>query len=260
MPMTGTQGAAIPQGVQDSGIQHEPRRLRMASKTVLIDAESTQYPRRPQDAERITTRVNSAHGITTATPRRAPGDRAVRMASLGHDATERLTHWIASYSVVLLRLSLGGVFLWFGLLKFFPNLSPAEALATRTLDTLTLGYLTPQLALRLLALWETAIGLGLLLGVCPCITLALLFLHMGGTLTPLFLFPNDVFAHIPYAPTLEAQYILKNLVFISAGCVIGTSNRTGAGSAVPDRVHPRTSHRPRHERQMAHAGSISDWT
>src|SRR2546430_13925262 len=67
MPMTGTQGAAIPQGVQDSGIQHEPRRLRMASKTVLIDAESTQYPRRPQDAERITTRVNSAHGDRKST-------------------------------------------------------------------------------------------------------------------------------------------------------------------------------------------------
>ena len=225
MPMPVTQDAAIPQGVQDPGIHHEPRRLRMASKTVLIDAESTQYPRRPQDAERITTKVDSAHGITTATPRRAPGDRAGRMASLGHDATARLTHWIASYSVVLLRLSLGGVFLWFGLLKFFPNLSPAEALATRTLDMLTLGYLAPQLAMPLLALWETVIGLGLLLGVCPSLTLALLFLHMGGTLTPLFLFPNEVFAHIPYAPTFEAQYILKNLVLISAGCVLGASRR-----------------------------------
>jgi hypothetical protein len=69
------------------------------------------------------------------------------------------------------------------------------------------------------------IGLGLLLGVCPSLTLAFLFLHMGGTLTPLVLFPKDVFVHIPYAPTLEAQYILKNVVLISAGCVIGTSNR-----------------------------------
>jgi len=98
MPMTVTQDAAIPQGGQDPGIHHEPRRLRMARKTVLIDVESIQYPRRPQDAERITTRVNPTHGLTTATPRRAPGDRAGRMASLGHDATERLTHWIASYS------------------------------------------------------------------------------------------------------------------------------------------------------------------
>jgi len=195
----------------------------MASKTVLIDAESTQYLHRPQDVAWITTRVDSTHGLTAPTPRTAPGARAGRLASLGHDATARLTHWITSYSVVVLRLSLGGIFCWFGLLKFFPALSPAEALATRTLATLTLGYLTPHLAMPLLALWETAIGLGLLLGVCPCITLALLFLHMGGTFTPLVLFPHEVFAHIPYAPTFEAQYILKNVVLISAGCVIGAS-------------------------------------
>ncbi len=138
---------------------------------------------------------------------------------------------MASHSVLLLRLSLGGVFLWFGLLKFFPDLSPAEVLARRTLDTLTWGYLAPPLALSLLALWETAIGVGLLLGVYPFLTLALLFLHMGGTFTPLFLFPHDVFAHIPYAPTFEAQYILKNLVFLSAGCVLGASHRRGRRDA-----------------------------
>jgi uncharacterized membrane protein YphA (DoxX/SURF4 family) len=197
----------------------------MASKTVLMDAAITPHRQRPQDVERLTQRGDSAHGSTALTPRTAPGNQAERMASLGHSATERLTHWIASYSVVLLRLSLGGIFFWFGLLKFFPALSPAEALAMRTLDTLTWGYLAPQLAMPLLALWETVIGLGLLLGVCPSLTLALLFLHMGGTLTPLVLFPKDVFAHIPYAPTLEAQYILKNVVLISAGCVIGASNR-----------------------------------
>ena len=142
-----------------------------------------------------------------------------------HHAHERLTTWLAPYSVVLLRLSLGGIFFWFGLLKFFPGLSPAEALATRTLAALTGGVLAPQSAMLLLALWETAIGVGLLLGVCPATTLTLLFLHMGGTLTPLVLFPHDVFTHLPYAPTMEAQYIVKNLVFISAGVVIGTTRR-----------------------------------
>jgi len=156
---------------------------------------------------------------------------AGRVASLGHHAAGRLTRWIASYSLVLLRLSLGGIFFWFGLLKFFPALSPAEVLATRTLDILTLGYLAPYLAMPLLALWEVAIGLGLLLGVCPSLTLALLFLHMAGTLTPLVLFPHEVFAHIPYAPTFEAQYILKNVVFISAGCVLGASRGGRAGDA-----------------------------
>jgi uncharacterized membrane protein YphA (DoxX/SURF4 family) len=195
----------------------------MFSKTVLLDTERTPPLRPPQDTTRMRTRGGSVRGLPMSTPRTAPGAQHGWMAAWGHATTARLAHWTASYSVVLLRLSLGGVFFWFGLLKFFPTLSAAEALATRTLHTLTWGYLAPPLALPLLALWETVIGLGLLLGVCPALTLALLFLHMAGTLTPLILFPHEVFAHIPYAPTLEAQYILKNLVFISAGCVIGSS-------------------------------------
>ena len=119
----------------------------MASKTVLIDAERTPYPRRPQDTERIRTRGGSAKGLPASTPGTVPGDQRGCLAALGYYAIERLTHWIASYSVVLLRLSLGGIFFWFGLLKFFPALSPAEALAMRTLDTLTWGYLAPHLAL-----------------------------------------------------------------------------------------------------------------
>jgi uncharacterized membrane protein YphA (DoxX/SURF4 family) len=131
------------------------------------------------------------------------------------------------------RLSLGGIFVWFGVLKFFPDVSPAEALATRTLAILTLGYLPPYLSMLFLALWETTIGLGVLLGVCPYGVLALLFLHMLGTFTPLVLFPHDVFARLSYAPTFEAQSILKNLVLISAGCVLGATSRGGAVIADP---------------------------
>jgi hypothetical protein len=46
---------------------------------------------------------------------------------------------------------------------------------------------------------------------------------MAGTVTPLFLFPQEAFIRIPYAPTLEGQYIIKNLVLISAGLVIGAT-------------------------------------
>jgi len=152
------------------------------------------------------------------------------LTSLRH-AVAWLTGWLATHSVRGLRLSLGGVFLWFGVLKFFPDLSPAQALALRTLEILTWGILPPSVALHLLALWETVVGVGLLLGVCPRVVLALLFLHMLGTFSPLVLFPDAMFLHRPYAPTLEAQYIFKNFVFISAGIVIGATNRGGAGGA-----------------------------
>jgi uncharacterized membrane protein YphA (DoxX/SURF4 family) len=169
--------------------------------------------------------------------------------TLYRHAKADITNWMASHSVLMLRLSLGGVFFWFGLLKFFSDLSPAEELAKRTLETLTLGLLSPHVCLTLLACWEIAIGLGLLLGVFPSVTLLLLLLHMLGTFTPLVLFPNEMFTQIPYAPTLEAQYILKNLVLISAGCVIGAASRDGGVRAVPNTDHTATSHLPWHGRR-----------
>ncbi|PJF30423.1 MAG: hypothetical protein CUN51_07830 [Candidatus Thermofonsia Clade 1 bacterium] len=148
----------------------------------------------------------------------------------------RITRWMARYSVPILRIGLGIVFLWFGVLKFFPNLSPAEELATRTIETLTFGLIQPQLALPMLATLETLIGLGLLTGKFMRITLLLLLFQMIGTVTPLFLFPAETFTHFPYAPTLEGQYIIKNIVLVAAGLVIGATVRGGAIIADPEAV------------------------
>ncbi len=139
-----------------------------------------------------------------------------------------LTGWMARYGILLLRVSVGVVFFWFGALKFFPDLSPAQDLATRTIAILTFGLLPANVALWILAAWECAIGIGLLLGVFMRVTLALLWLQMLGTITPIFLFPGEIFKYIPYAPTLEGQYIIKNVVLISAGIVIGATVRGGA--------------------------------
>ncbi|MBI3828575.1 MAG: DoxX family membrane protein [Planctomycetes bacterium] len=155
------------------------------------------------------------------------------------------TQWLARHGVQFLRISLGIVFLWFGALKFVPGMSPAEELAARTIGMLTFGHVTANVALYLLAAWECAIGLGLLLKVWMRITLFLLFVQMLGTATPLALFPNESFLHFPFAPTLEGQYIIKNLVLLSAGMVIGATVRGGALVADPnlarrDPAHART--------------------
>jgi uncharacterized membrane protein YkgB len=144
-----------------------------------------------------------------------------------------ITVWMARNGVRLLRISLGVVFLWFGALKFFPGLSPATDLAARTIDVLTFGQLPPRAAINILAAWETLIGLGLLTGVAMRATLALLFVQMLGTITPIFLFPELVFTRVPYAPTLEGQYITKNLVLISAAITIGATVRGGGLVASP---------------------------
>lgn len=144
-----------------------------------------------------------------------------------------LTAWMARYSILLLRIGLGIVFLWFGALKFVPGLSPAQELATRTISVLTLGVVPPTVSLPLLALWECLIGAGLIAGRWTRATLLLLWAQMAGTIAPLALFPQEAFTWVPVAPTLEGQYIIKNLVLICAGLVIGATARGGHLVAEP---------------------------
>ena len=78
-----------------------------------------------------------------------------------------------------------------------------------------------------LAAWESLIGLGLLSGRFLRATLFLLFLQMPGTMMPLLLFPDQTFRAFPYAPTMEGQYIIKNVVLVSAAFVVGATVRGG---------------------------------
>ena len=145
----------------------------------------------------------------------------------------QITTWMARYGVVLLRVTLGIVFFWFGVLKFFPDLSPAEDLAIRTISKLTFDLIPANTAILVLAVWESLIGLGLISGRLLRATLLLLFLQMIGTVTPLYFFPQEAFTTVPFAPTLEGQYIIKNLVLVSAGIVIGATVRGGKVVADP---------------------------
>jgi uncharacterized membrane protein YphA (DoxX/SURF4 family) len=158
-----------------------------------------------------------------------------------------IVRWLARYSLPFLRTGMGIVFLWFGALKFFPGLSPATDLAVRTIDVLTFGLIPGNVSLVLLATLETVIGVGFLTGRFMRLTLGLLAFQMAGTLTPLALFPREAFMIFPYAPTLEGQYIIKNLVLIGAGLVIGSTVR--GGQIVPEpqeasRRAPRLSPQP----------------
>ena len=143
---------------------------------------------------------------------------------------------MARHGVPLTRIALGIVFTWFGALKFFPELSPAVELAGRTIERLSGGRIGPPASIYILATWEVLIGLGLLAGRLLRVTLLLLFLQMAGTLLPLVFFPGETFTHFPYAPTLEGQYIIKNLVLITAALVVGATVR-GRTTLAPSTEH-----------------------
>jgi uncharacterized membrane protein YphA (DoxX/SURF4 family) len=133
---------------------------------------------------------------------------------------KKLTDWMANYGLLILRISLGIVFLWFGLLKFFKGLSPAEDLVRNTVY-----FVDPDIFIHILAAWESLIGIGLITGKFLRVTILLLFLQMPGTALPLLILPEKVWTVFPYGLTLEGQYIVKNLVLIGAGLVIGATVR-----------------------------------
>lgn len=139
----------------------------------------------------------------------------------------RITEWMGRNGSFLLRIALGIIFFWFGVLKFFPGLSEAEDLAGRTISVISFGYVPPWISLPVLAAWECAIGLGFLFGIFLRITLLLLFLQMIGAFLPIVLFPAETWKYFPYAPLMEGQYIFKNLVLITAAIVVGSTVRGG---------------------------------
>ncbi|QKF66828.1 putative membrane protein [Arcobacter venerupis] len=125
-----------------------------------------------------------------------------------------------SRTIKLIRLSLGIIFLWYGMLKFFPSLSPAEALATQTIDILFFGLISPSVSIKLLAILEVGIGLGFIFGIYTRYVVFVFLGHMICTFAPLFILPELSFTQAPYAFTLVGQYIVKNVVFILAGILI----------------------------------------
>lgn len=139
-------------------------------------------------------------------------------------AATRLAQWLARHSIDILRISLGLTFLGFAVFKYFPGVSPAEDLAVRTVENLSLGLLSGYGALVVTAIVETFIGITLITGRFLRLGLLVLGGAMLAILSPLVLFYGDLF---PGAPTLEAQYVLKDIVLVAAGLVV-TARAMGA--------------------------------
>ncbi len=134
---------------------------------------------------------------------------------------ERAYKWMAKRGPILLRISIGIVFFWFGIQKFFPGVSSAEELATRTIEVLTFGLMGQAISMPLLAAWEVLIGILFVFGIWMRIAIPLLFLQMIGTFMPLFFFPAETFLPPPLIPTIIGQYIIKNIIIITGAMVVG---------------------------------------
>jgi uncharacterized membrane protein YkgB len=92
--------------------------------------------------------------------------------------------------------------------------------AGETVSRVTFQLLDAREALRVLGCVECAIGISLLLGFRPKAVFVIFLVHMAGTIMPLFVLPELMFKVAPFAPTMEGQYVLKNLVMAAAGWAV----------------------------------------
>lgn len=134
------------------------------------------------------------------------------------DAVDALARLLTRWSVPALRVSLGLVFLGFGILKFFPGASPAEVVAERTIDTLTLGLVHGSVAVIGTAVVECFIGITLVTGYLLRAGLVVLAGAFVGILAPTVLFFDELFGS---GMTLLGQYVLKDVVLVAAATVVG---------------------------------------
>lgn len=143
---------------------------------------------------------------------------------------------MARWSVPLLRWALGITYLWFGALKIF-GVSPVSGLV----EEMTVG-LPKKRFVQLVGVWEVAVGIALLLRLALRLTLLLYFLQLAGTFGLLLRAPRVTFQRgNPLLLTQSGEFIIKNLVLLAGGLVVGSTVRLSREEIQPASGEPATA-------------------
>lgn len=119
----------------------------------------------------------------------------------------------------LVRIPLFIIFFWFGFLKIV-HLSPAQELVKDTVYWMP--FFDATVWTVIIGYWEILIAIFFLFRKTTFIAMILLLLQMTGTFLPLVILPDVTFQNSnPLLPTLEGQYIIKNIIIITAALIIG---------------------------------------
>jgi len=139
----------------------------------------------------------------------------------------QIHHQLVLHSISGLRIAIGAVFLGFGVLKYFPGISPAQNLTEAATHILFLGLVPGHVAIVMIATLECFIGICLLSGRWMRLAIWLLAIEFVGILSPAIVLPGRLFAGPHHAPTLEGQYVLKDIVLVAAGLVVAAGTFRG---------------------------------
>lgn len=115
-------------------------------------------------------------------------------------------------SMPLARFALFVVFFWFGILKIIGT-SPANPMVMDLMHV-TLPFMTWEVFIVLFSIYEMIIGITFLIPRLERLAFVLLIPHMVMTMLPLIFLRAMTWQGF-LTPTLEGQYIIKNLVIIA---------------------------------------------
>ena len=140
-----------------------------------------------------------------------------------HQGIARLDLWdrsirgvMSRFGVPALRISVGVVFLWFGALKLF-DVSPVSDLVARTVYWFDASWVVPALGAA-----EVAVGICLVMGRLLRLALLWFVIQMLGTFAVFLVLPDVAFVGgNPLLLTVEGEFVVKNLVLLTAGLVVG---------------------------------------
>lgn len=154
------------------------------------------------------------------------------------------------HSISGLRIAVGAIFLGFGVLKYFPGVSPAQNIVEATTHILFLGLIPGDVAIKMIATLECFIGICLLANRWMRLAVWLLAIEFVGILAPIFLLPGRLFTGPDHAPNLLGQYCLKDIILVTAGLVIAAGTFRGgrlvrSDPAPGDRSHDETQPEPK---------------
>ncbi len=149
------------------------------------------------------------------------------MVAVADRADATIHRWLVRHSIEALRISLGAVFLAFGLLKLFPDVSPAEGIVRATTKAITFDLVPGSVAVIATGMAEIVVGVTFVTGRWMRVAVWLLTAMLLGVLSPLVVLTGRLFDGPHHAPTLEGQYVLKDVVLVTAGMVVSSTVRGG---------------------------------
>ena len=132
--------------------------------------------------------------------------------------------------VPLARIAIFVVYFWFGLLKLL-GMSPATPLVELLFEK-TINFMPFPVFFTFLSVFEMVIGVFFLVRGLERLAIFFLALHLVTTALPLIFLPQIAWQGF-LVPTLEGQYIIKNILIAALAVAVGSKLvpiKSGLGS------------------------------